>query len=464
MLAAVGVDSIWRHCRPPARAARTSTSPLAAVPAPRGGVEISPMTVLTSTPVATTRDTTGRPPRRRRRHLRLWLGRISLLGMAVRVMNVLWWRPTTEQPGYHGYRLGGDAFFYHWQANTLGEGRVVGGARAVGHCWAGATERRVTPRCTRRTWHVVAPRASTASPRTGWPRRLLGVAAIVVVGVLGTGASGQRRRPRRRRGHGRDVSGDLDQRRHAPVGDDARSYDGLALLPRRTRSGVATNSAASALLGGVCGATAMSRNELLALFPIVVIPLALLVTRHELAQAAPARGRRLRRRRRTVCCPGSCSTSPVRGDDDAQQRSGRRALRGELRRGRGTASTSGTTRIASGAMAARRASTSRSATRVPREEAIEYIERPPRSAAVGRRGTCGPTCGACSSPGRRPWLDWWIEGRGRAPSWIGLFCYYALAADRRDRARLACGAARSRSSRCLRSPSSPRSPPRPRSA
>jgi hypothetical protein len=29
-------------------------------------------------------------------------------------------------------------------------------------------------------------------------------------------------------------------------------------------------------------------------------------------------------------------------------------------------------------------------------------------------------------PGQTTMLDWWIEGRGRAASWIGLFAYYAL--------------------------------------
>ena len=34
-----------------------------------------------------------------------WLAGLTLLGFVVRVLNVLWWRPTTDIPGYHGYRL-----------------------------------------------------------------------------------------------------------------------------------------------------------------------------------------------------------------------------------------------------------------------------------------------------------------------------------------------------------------------
>ena len=47
---------------------------------------------------------------------------ITLVGAAVRVMNVLWWRPTTDRPGYHGFKLAGDTFYYHWQANALAHG------------------------------------------------------------------------------------------------------------------------------------------------------------------------------------------------------------------------------------------------------------------------------------------------------------------------------------------------------
>src|SRR5689334_7207852 len=51
-----------------------------------------------------------------------WLTAITLFGFVFRVLNVLWWRPTTNTPSYHGYRLWGDAFFYHWQANALAHG------------------------------------------------------------------------------------------------------------------------------------------------------------------------------------------------------------------------------------------------------------------------------------------------------------------------------------------------------
>ena len=48
---------------------------------------------------------------------------VALAAAVVRVMNVLWWKPTTDMPGYHGFRLAGDSFYYHWQANDLAHGR-----------------------------------------------------------------------------------------------------------------------------------------------------------------------------------------------------------------------------------------------------------------------------------------------------------------------------------------------------
>ena len=91
----------------------------------------------------------------------------------------------------------------------------------------------------------------------------------------------------------------------------------------------------------------------------------------------------------------------------------------------GTACTSATTRTASRDRGRIPASTSRSATSCPAKQAIQYtkdhIERLPLVAAarVGRLW-------GLFKPGQTTALDWWIEGRGRAASWIGLFAYYAL--------------------------------------
>ena len=65
-------------------------------------------------PLATLRSPEGRPFVR-------GLVAITLVAAAVRVMNVLWWRPTTSHPGFQGFTLTGDSFYYHWQANALAE-------------------------------------------------------------------------------------------------------------------------------------------------------------------------------------------------------------------------------------------------------------------------------------------------------------------------------------------------------
>ena len=62
---------------------------------------------------------------------------------------------------------------------------------------------------------------------------------------------------------------------------------------------------------------------------------------------------------------------------------------------------------------------------MPRKQAIEYtkdhIQRLPLvvAARVGRLW-------GLFKPGQTTAFDWWIEGRGRAPTWIGLFAYYAM--------------------------------------
>jgi hypothetical protein len=62
---------------------------------------------------------------------------------------------------------------------------------------------------------------------------------------------------------------------------------------------------------------------------------------------------------------------------------------------------------------------------VARKQAVEYtkdhLDRLPLvvAARVGRLW-------GVFKPGQTTALDWWLEGRGRAASWIGLFAYYAL--------------------------------------
>jgi hypothetical protein len=61
----------------------------------------------------------------------------------------------------------------------------------------------------------------------------------------------------------------------------------------------------------------------------------------------------------------------------------------------------------------------------PRKQAVRYTEDHLKRLPLVVAARVGRLWGVFK-PGQTTMLDWWIEGRGRAPSWIGLFAYYAL--------------------------------------
>ena len=61
----------------------------------------------------------------------------------------------------------------------------------------------------------------------------------------------------------------------------------------------------------------------------------------------------------------------------------------------------------------------------PREYAIDYIEDHKSRIPLVVAARVGRLWGVFK-PGQTTAFDWWIEGRGRVPSWISLFCYYAM--------------------------------------
>ena len=158
----------------------------------------------------------------------VWLGAATAVGFLVRILNVLWWRPTTNTPGYHGYRLWGDALYYHYQANALAKGHwFVDPAHwlfygrdipSAGHPPVYTTYLAL--------WSAIGLDGVTAHRLAS---SMLGTATIVVIGLFVRQARGQRRR-HRGRGHHRGLPADVDQRRHGHVGDRRRSS------PRRSRS------------------------------------------------------------------------------------------------------------------------------------------------------------------------------------------------------------------------------------
>ena len=61
----------------------------------------------------------------------------------------------------------------------------------------------------------------------------------------------------------------------------------------------------------------------------------------------------------------------------------------------------------------------------PRDFAIEYIEDHLSRVPLVAAARVGRLWGVFK-PGQTTAFDWWIEGRGRVPSWISLFAYYAM--------------------------------------
>ena len=63
--------------------------------------------------------------------------------------------------------------------------------------------------------------------------------------------------------------------------------------------------------------------------------------------------------------------------------------------------------------------------RAPREYALDYIDSHKSRLPVVVAARIGRLWGVFK-PGQTTAFDWWIEGRGRVPSWMSLFFYYAL--------------------------------------
>jgi 4-amino-4-deoxy-L-arabinose transferase-like glycosyltransferase len=378
----------------------------------------------TSAPPAGAADTSEPiAPRARARASRTfvaWLSGMALLGLVVRVMNVLWWRPTTLKSGYHGYRLGGDAFFYHWQANALAKGAwfvdpgpwaIVGIERpSAGHPPLYTTYLAL--------WSKLGLDGITAHRLAS---SMLGVASIVVVGLLVRRIAGD--------GAGIAAAALMAVYPEIWINDGMLLSETMAIFV----TAVALTSAyafwqspttrSAVLLGLAFGAAALSRSELLLLFPFVVLPLALLA-------------RELKRRARIrlaviACLVGACTIAPwilfnmSRFEESTTMSSGTGAVLSaascdEVWYGRFIGYYAN---CFQGPWPAPGLDESQRDVE-PRKQAIEYtkdhITRLPLvvAARVGRLW-------GLFKPGQTTALDWWIEGRGRAASWVGLFMYYA---------------------------------------
>lgn len=214
------------------------------------------------------------------------LAGIAAVAFAVRLANVLWWRPSDDATTGTG-TLRGDAFFYHWQANGLAEGHGYLDPAA----W--------------RFFDTITPSAAHppgyATYLAGWSwvgldsitahrlaSVLLGVATVVVVALVARRLAGDRAMV---------VAGLVAAAYPMLWINDgmllSESFASLAtalflLAAYRFRDGPGYGAAAA--LGATIGLAALSRTEVVLLFPTVAIPFALLVREHtwrrRLAQAA----------------------------------------------------------------------------------------------------------------------------------------------------------------------------------
>ena len=199
-----------------------------------------------------------------------WLAALTLLGFLVRVLNVFWWRPTTDAPGYHGYRLWGDAFYYHWQANALAKGAwfvdpvlwfLDGSQRpSAGHPPLYPTYLAL--------WSSIGLDGVTAHRLASG---VLGTATIVVVALLARRLAGN--------AAGLIAAAIVALYPQMWINDGMILSETMAIFMTAVALTAAyvfwrTPSMRNAcLLGLACGAAALSRTELALMIPLVIVPL-----------------------------------------------------------------------------------------------------------------------------------------------------------------------------------------------
>jgi 4-amino-4-deoxy-L-arabinose transferase-like glycosyltransferase len=361
------------------------------------------------------------PPRARSRFA-VGLASITAVALAIRLMNVFWWRPTTNRTGYHGYRLGGDAFYYHWQANALAKGAWF----VDPYVWhyVGGRQR---PSATHPPLYVIylSLWSRLGLDTVTWHRFascLLGAAAVVVIGLVARRIAGAPA--------GLVAAGIAAVYPEIWINDGMLLSESMAILMTAIalyamyRFWTHPTIRTALVMGLACGFTALSRTELTALFPVVVIPLALLVkdqSWRERARLAVA-----------ACAVGGLVLAPwlifnlTRFDETTTMTSATGAA----------LSAASCDQVYYGTYIGYyancfqgpwpKASLDESQRDVvPRQQAIQYMKDHWKRVPLVVAARVGRLWGLFK-PGQTTALDWWLEGRGRAPSWIGLFSYYAL--------------------------------------
>ena len=198
---------------------------------------------------------------------------LTLAGAAVRVMNVLWWRPTTDRPGFHGFRLTGDTSTTHWRANACQRGGLSS-TRPAGTN-TGVEIASVKPTAALHARTSRSGRGSESTPVTGHrlASSLLGVAAVAVIGLLGYRLGGT--------ATGLVAAGIAAFYPQLWINDGVLLSESIVVLVvacalhTMYTFWLRPTLRNAIVLGLVCGIAALGRNELILLFPFVAIPLAL---------------------------------------------------------------------------------------------------------------------------------------------------------------------------------------------
>jgi 4-amino-4-deoxy-L-arabinose transferase-like glycosyltransferase len=369
--------------------------------------------------------TTETPPAPERDHSTRSFARgmvvIAIVGAAIRVMNVLWWRPTTDRVGYLGYKLGGDASYYHYQANALAKGHWFVDPFLFLYKGQIRPSAAHPPLYTLylAVWSRLGVQSVTGHRLVSG---ILGVAAVVVIGILARQLAGNVA--------GLVAAGIAALYPELWINDGMLLSEGLAVLTTACallaiyaywRTPRFRNAA---LMGFACGIAALSRTELALLFVFVVLPLVVL-TRSETARERVRLGV-------TAFIAGALVLVPwvafnmLRFDEPTFISTGTGSALA-------AASCDGVyygtfigyyANCFTGPWPGPQLDESVRDT-YPRDYARAYIGDHLRRTPIVVAARVGRLWGVFK-PGQTTWLDWWLEGRGRAPSYIGLFAYYLL--------------------------------------
>jgi 4-amino-4-deoxy-L-arabinose transferase-like glycosyltransferase len=371
---------------------------------------------LTGTP-----DAAERPPRSSR-SFGYWLAGIAGVGMLIRLLNVFWWRPTTNRPGYLGYRLWGDAFYFHWQANTLADGKFF--INPVRYVFEGGVEVPSAGHPPLYTiylslWSLVGIDSVTAHRVVSG---FLGVATIVVVALVGRQLLGS--------GVGLIAGAIVAVYPFMWINDGMLMSESLVVLMAALTLAAAYSFVANprprqaVLLGLACAGSALTRSEMLLLLPLLVVPLALLVRTLPwkrrvalgaigcgvaLAVIAPWVAYNLSRFEEPVFLSTGVGQTLQAGACD-------KVFYGEL---------TGYYWPCFSAPASAETLDESQRDVILRDHAFDYLDAHRSRIPVVVAARIGRVWGVFA-PGNTTMMDWWFEGRGRAPSWISLFFYYAM--------------------------------------